>query len=165
MKSRLQRFLEWLAGHLPLREIMGDHGDPYLERFFLFRLFGVTAYLHRFIASDPGRELHDHPWLWSVGIVLVGRYFEERVYRSPFILTTVRKVVSAGDINLIRGDDFHRINIDRPCWTLFLHGRRVKGWGFLHRTEAGPFIRPYALQRGEPEAWWQSAPRGRKEKA
>lgn len=36
-------------------------------------------------------------------------------------------------INIIRGTDFHRILLvpGEEAWTLFIHGPRTKGWGFL----------------------------------
>ena len=52
MASLLYRFLYWWSGHLPLR-LISKAGGPYLERYYLFTLFGHRFYLHRFVASDP----------------------------------------------------------------------------------------------------------------
>jgi len=34
----------------------------------------MRAYLHRLVASDPDRGLHDHPWPWAFSILLAGWY-------------------------------------------------------------------------------------------
>ncbi|MEJ2214959.1 MAG: hypothetical protein P8Y20_13150, partial [Gammaproteobacteria bacterium] len=63
------------TGHLRCRIINGNHGEPYLERYHLFRLpGGGGVYIHRFIDSDPDRGLHDHPWKAAVSLILSGSY-------------------------------------------------------------------------------------------
>lgn len=39
-----------------------------------------------------------------------------------------------GRINIVSGTDFHRVELParRPAWTLFVHGRKVRQWGFLN---------------------------------
>jgi len=149
---RMARFLLWLTARLPAREIRGEHSEPYLERYSLGGLFGWRVYLHRFLASDPDRGLHDHPWGWSVSLILAGGYSEVRdgALRRLF----------PGQVNLIRGHDFHRILLDEgdEAWTLFLHGPRVKGWGFRRNGE----YRPYTADKNDypSRAWWKTAPRG-----
>jgi hypothetical protein len=116
----LMRLTDWM----PAREIRGDHGEEYLERYYVIRAFGITAYLHRFLADDSDRGLHDHPWSWALSLILVGQYDEIRRDR-----TRRRRWV-----NWLRGDTFHRITLvpgTRICWTLFIHGPYVKPWGFL----------------------------------
>ncbi len=149
----MRRLLLWLTGHLPAREIRGEHGEPYLERYSLCGAFGWRAYLHRFRASDPDRGLHDHPWGWSMSLILAGSYREVRE-------GAVRRLFP-GQVNIIRGHDFHRILLDEgeEAWTLFVHGPRVKGWGFLRNGEYRPFAKTkddYPSHR-----WWKTAPRGR----
>ena len=63
------------SGNLPCR-IIADANGPYLERYYLATVFGIRFYIHRFVASDPGRGLHDHPWPWAGSVVLSGFYFE-----------------------------------------------------------------------------------------
>lgn len=158
------RFLLWLTARLPAREIKGDQGQPYLERYSLCGLFGWRCYIHRFLASDPDRGLHDHPWGRSCSLILSGGYREarfgkrsRRFGRRPVI---VRRLIR-GQINIIRGDDFHRILLDdgAEAWTLFLHGPRIKGWGFLRNGQYRPFAK---TADDYPSAqWWKTAPRGR----
>lgn len=147
------RLLLWITARLPAREIRGEHGDPYLERYYVFSLRGWNVYIHRFLASDPDRGLHDHPWENSISLVLSGGYRELRTYSY--------RILRPGYLNRIRGHDFHRILLDpgREAWTLFLHGPRTKGWGFQRNGEYTPFAEhkdDYPAAR-----WWETAPRGR----
>lgn len=149
----MKRFLYWLTGKLPAKFIFGDDGEPYLERYFLFYFLGVKAYIHRFVASDPDRGLHDHPWGRSLSLVLVGRYREIRLNATRWL--------RPGRINFIRGTDFHRVilKLGEEAWTLFIHGKRAKGWGFLRNGRYIPVARD---KTHEPSGqWWIKAPSGR----
>lgn len=151
--AALPRFLFWLTARRPAREIRGEHGEPYLERYYLCSVFGWCAYIHRFLASDPDRGLHDHPWGWSMSVILTGSYSEVRegAWRRLF----------PGQVNVIRGHDFHRILLDQgeEAWTLFIHGPRVKGWGFRRNGEYIPFAQ--TKDDYPSRQWWKTAPRGR----
>lgn len=157
----MRPLLYWLSAHLPCRFIDGDQGEPYLERYYLFGISGWHCYLHRFVASDPDRGLHDHPWDRAVSLVLSGGYEEIRLLDRDRGHTEVRRI-RPGQLNKLRGEDFHRVVLrdNRPAWTLFLHGPRVKGWGFLHN---GTF-RVYAADASESRHrdWWRTAPSGRR---
>ena len=162
----MNRFLCWLTNYLRAREIRGEHGEPYLERYSLCGLFGWRAYIHRFIASDPDRGLHDHPWGWSVSLILSGGYREIR-HRPRTCKPVERRLrrLGVGRLNIIRGGDFHRVLLDpgQEAWTLFIHGPRVKGWGFLRNgvyTVIAKDTNDYPQQ-----AWWKAAPRGRELRA
>jgi hypothetical protein len=153
--SLTKRILYRLTNNRPLR-VIDEDGRRYLERYFLFRVFGVRCYLHRFVGDDPGRGLHDHPWPWALSIILAGWYREHR--RSG--TRNVRW------LNWLTGDTFHRVTLPRnawqtlhrfqkhlpnatwndyvekmptprevgndgTCWTLFIHqDKAVKPWGF-----------------------------------
>lgn len=153
----MRRMLYWLTGFLPCR-IISDGERPYLERYFVCRLFGRNVYIHRFVASDPDRGLHDHPWSWALSIVLAGHYLEERRTGTR----TVRW------LNRITADTFHRVLKPEGAadvWTLFIHGARSKEWGFLRQEPNAPFLvwRPFAYPdcSNKPGRWWENAPRGR----
>lgn len=159
----MKRILLWTTARLPAREICGDHGEPYLERYYLFSLFGWRAYIHRFLASDPDRGLHDHPWGRSVSLMLAGGYFEQRILPHEFcgVRLVGLRLLSPGGFNVIRGDDFHRILLGpgQEAWTLFVHGPRVKGWGFLRDGVYSAFATDkddYPQQK-----WWKTAQSGR----
>lgn len=141
----LRKFLFRLTGRLPCRLIHRGQGERYLERYWVGQWLGMTAYLHRFVARDADEWVHDHPWRWSVAIVLAGGYLEERLkWFDPRSGWGKRfRWLRAGRINFIRGRDFHRILESHPeTWTLFIHGRRVKGWAFLQVMDLPHLIRP-----------------------
>jgi hypothetical protein len=158
--SLMQKILFRITNPLPCRIIDGDQGEPYLERYYLFGLLGWHVYIHRFVASDPDRGLHDHPWGRAISLVLSGGYREVRGTGADDAAITVRRL-RGGRINLLKGDDFHRVLLEpgQDAWTLFAHGRRVKGWGFLHDGR----FRPVALDGGDfrHRDWWINAPNGR----
>lgn len=193
--SNWLNFINWLAMHLRCRVIDGPGGEPYLVRFYLFGFFGLRFYLHRFLDSDPDRGLHDHPWLWARALVLAGGYDElvmQDYGKDQDYIGIATMERRAGRINCIAADTFHRIVMPadaKETWTLFCHGRRVKGWGFLHYAlvdrnhvmglhvtqewdhkyiteEAVPAkpteYEPYALTGAWDKAdWWKHAPKGR----
>lgn len=141
----IEQLLERIAGRLPFTVISGDDGEPYMVRYFLGRPGKTRFFLHNFLGSDPERGLHDHPWWWSVGIPLVGRYGEERLdwgWGLCGVSLPRFRIVKRFRPNVILGSTFHRIIIHREMrgrvWTFFAHGKRSKRWGFL--TREGDFI-------------------------
>jgi hypothetical protein len=155
----IERLLYRLTAHLPCRFIDGELGEPYLERYYLFGAFGWHAYLHRFVDSDPDRGLHDHPWNRALSLVLTGGYDEQRPAGAGLAHPAVR-TVRPWRLNFLRGDDFHRVVLrgGEPAWTFFLHGPRVKGWGFMQQGE-------YRLMAKDGfdfrhRDWWKRAPPG-----
>ena len=138
----LNKLLYKLTALLPCRLIKLDAG-PYLERYYLGQLFGVTFYLHRFVSSDSERHIHNHPWKWGASLIVAGNYLEERcVDICPSIEGSgcLTSVARRRWFNRFDGNTFHRISDAKPgTWTLFFHGPRVKvggglkGWGFLER--------------------------------
>ena len=180
----MKRLLYRLTGNLPLH-IISDNDQPYLERYFLFKRFGVTCYVHRFVASDPDRGLHSHPWPWAVSIKLLGWYFEERPTDHPDQTPALR---IPGRISFLSGSSFHRVVLpfavsgravrwtaapgtaprNAECWTLFIHrSKRSQWWGFLSarpRDEDGAYVyRPYRYPDGAANNgdWWKSVPKGK----
>lgn len=92
---------------------------------------GWGLYLHRFHRGDLDRELHNHPWRWSLSLILAGGYLEERRQGDRI----VRRRLRPGAINWIGQDDFHRVDLtDGECWSLFVAGPKVSGWGFWDRS-------------------------------
>lgn len=140
----LARLLYRLTENLPARAIRIDD-RPYMERYYVGRCLGVTVYLHRFLAGDGDRQVHDHPWRWALGIPLVGGYVEERLEAFCPTLGWISRVhrVRRFRLNLIGARTFHQIvHVEPGTWTLFAHGARFKGWGFLSRRhkEAAPVV-------------------------
>jgi hypothetical protein len=160
----IDRLLYRLSARLPCRLIDGENGEPYLERYYVFGALGWHLYLHRFVDSDPDRGLHDHPWGRAVSLVLSGGYDELRPAGADFERPRCRRI-RPGRLNFLRGEDFHRVVLRdrRPAWTLFAHGPRVKGWGFVQ----GGVYRAMARDGSEfrHRDWWKSAPPGRDQRA
>lgn len=135
----------WLWEKIRARAEIGNF-DPALFK-------GVPHfYLHHFFRGDDDRELHNHPWGFSMSLILTGGYIEERW--DPEAKKTRTRRCYPGDINVIRASDFHRLTLldsTRGCWTLFLSKHRIEeknghDWGFLDTatgtyTPWGPFVR------------------------
>ena len=163
----IRRLLFKLSGRLPCR-LIDIEGRPYLERYYLGRVRGVTFYLHRFVQGDGDRNVHDHPWDWSLGWVLAGGYDEERLtgFDPGSGWQHKRRRVRWWRPNFIGRRTFHRIADPRPeTWTLFIHGRKTKGWGFLAQAHdlgtggsAVIYRQPYDVAR--TRAWWTRAEPG-----
>lgn len=80
-------------------------------------------FVHRIVRSDKKGVFHTHPW---DGMALVlGSYVEEAPDSPP------RRVRF---FNRIWHRRPHRVDIDRPVWTLFLHFRRQGDWWFSDRS-------------------------------
>jgi hypothetical protein len=146
------------------RIINGPGQTPYLERYHLFRLpFGYQVYLHRFVASDPGRGLHNHPWNRAVSLVLSGHYEEIRMANARGNHEVHTRYIGAGHLNWIDGSVFHRINLidNAESWTLFVHSSKAKTWGFL-QTQGQQYAfhdHNSLLDQGSSPLWWKTAPR------
>ena len=122
--------------------------DPYLTRYYLTprrqarKRSGKSAwwpgvFLHHFHRSDADRASHNHPWRWSISFILRGGYIEHRYSRITHQWTS--RVVKPFSFNIIRADDFHRVDLLDPvngCWSLFVafkhkQAKRGSEWGFV----------------------------------
>ncbi len=103
-----------------------DH--PYLERWILW--CGLSLRLHRFLASDEDRAVHDHPW-WFVTLPFssYGEYIEvdgQEIHRT----------VAAWRPHFRHSQFRHRVEITRaPAWTLVITGLKSNEWGFWRGQE------------------------------
>jgi hypothetical protein len=142
------RFLEWLLLHFPCfaSHTIGEPGKPYLLRKYLTprRYSGARwpgVFLHRFYQSDKDRCPHNHPWRWSISLILTGGYVEQRF--DPDTCQWSYRCRRPFTFNVIRATDFHKVlllNPERGCWSLFVafghHKTRMPGeeWGFADPT-------------------------------
>lgn len=124
--AMMNAVLFWLSGWLRCRLIL-DSGkernhEPYLERYFIGRVFGRHVYLHRFLASDSA-QLHDHPWRWALSLIVCGAYLEDRRWGRGLVRW----------YNWLTGESFHRVELihDVYTWTIFMTGPRCKTWGMM----------------------------------
>ena len=139
----LNRLLYRVSAYCRCRIISGPDEQPYLERYHLLRLpFGYRICLHRFVASDPGRGLHNHPWRHAISMLLCGTYQETRMPSANSEIPQQRSALQrrwlrAGHLNFISGDVYHRINIapGAECWSLFMHAPKTRDWGFIRRQQ------------------------------
>jgi hypothetical protein len=82
--------------------------------------------LHHFHRPDIGPHLHNHPFRWSISLVLTGAYEELRLRGAASIVRRVRH------FNVLTDHDYHMIRrLHGDVWTLFVVGPRVQRWGFL----------------------------------
>ncbi len=94
----------------------------------------VGIYLHKFHKGDDAGDLHNHPWVWSVSIILAGGYNEERRKGHE----VERRRLAPFSVNFIGGDDFHRVDLlEHDAWSLFIVGPKASGWGFWNRHSRG----------------------------
>ena len=154
----LNRLLYRLTAYCRCRVISGPDEQPYLERYHLLRLpFGYRIYLHRFVASDPGRGLHNHPWRHAISFLLCGSYQETRMLTAHSDHALQRRWLGAGHLNFISGDVYHRINIapGSECWSLFLHAPKTRDWGFIRQQQYQDH-NEVVTQPSNP-LWWKQA--------
>ena len=114
----------------PKKVFHGD-GGPYLTRYKLFSLGKklIRIYFHVFHRSDEDRELHSHPWRWSVGLILKGGYREKRLVARLSVCEFLR---NPGSFVFLRKTDFHRVTLlEKESWSLFIAGPEEGTWYFL----------------------------------
>ena len=158
--SWLKYLLYRLSAYCRCRVINGPDDQPYLERYHLLRLpLGYQVYLHRFVASDPGRGLHNHPWKRAISLVLSGGYQETRMLDAKAGNVLQRRWLHAGCFNLISGEVFHRVNIpeNSECWSLFIHAPKPKAWVFMQQQQYRDH-NEIVSQASNP-LWWKQAQR------
>jgi hypothetical protein len=104
-----------------------EEGRAYLKRYFVWNdnrgpEKKPHIYLHKFINSDPDRNLHDHPWNF-ISFILWRGYVEE----TP---GGVKKRKYPGMILYRPANWAHRVHITKPAWTLVLTFKKKREWGF-----------------------------------
>ena len=114
--------------------IGGTPDAPYLLRWYIIpRNRWCNVYLHKFLRSDDPRALHDHPWAWF-SLIFHGAYLEYTPATGGF----ARRLCRAWRPRWGLPSALHRVELlpdhtgrsEKPVWTLFLTGPRVREWGF-----------------------------------
>ena len=126
----------WYAFGAPVandgKPVFGRDGNPRDDVTWNDRKGPIAVYIHRFHRGDDDSDLHSHPWSVSLSLILAGGYFEERRVRGTDHV--VRRRVRPWSFNLIRGDDYHRVDlIEEDAWSIFFAGPRVSAWNFWDR--------------------------------
>lgn len=145
------------------------NGKPYLERYYLGKIFNRTFYLHRFLQKDAERNVHNHPWKKGGSFILAGSYVQlKAVDLCPWENESgaILKKEKIRIFNSVNGNSFHRIDKVVPnTWTLFFHSNRLnrKHWGYLNQKKDGDVwvtqFRPHP--NFTPSDWWRQARKGK----
>jgi hypothetical protein len=85
-----------------------------------------NMFIHKICKSDSA-DLHDHPWNYFT-LILKGGYWEETpegvFWRGP------------GYFTFRKAESLHRLIVkENPCWTLFIHTKKFRDWGFMYKNE------------------------------
>lgn len=131
----MRAWLARLTATLPSQRLPHD-GPPYMVRYFVagwrpgLNDLIPAIYLHHFLASDPGEQVHSHPWP-AVSLILAGAY---REFRCEPIAGGERLAVRdyhPGEVNVLEVDTRHRIELLTPdAWSLLIRGPFVRDWMF-----------------------------------
>lgn len=137
----MNRLHAFLSSFVTPEEINGGDLCPtYMYRWPLLTVFGWKVYVHRFVADDWSRDLHDHPKRF-ISIGLWGSYVEETPARfCPTQEHHEERMFRAPWVRTFPATHIHRVRLavpGRECWTLVIVGRPVRPWGFWH---LGDFI-------------------------
>ena len=137
-------------------DVICNEDEPYLERWILW--CGLTLRLHRFLASDEDRAVHDHPW-WFITMPFTSYgEFIERGFERGFERgsegrrgadststgaatdgeaedgtgrTEMYRTVTAWRPHFRAAHFRHRVEITKaPSWTLVVTGPKSNEWGF-----------------------------------
>lgn len=152
LPARLRNAFLDAAKAFPHRTIVRSDHTPYLTRYSLGQVGRWTVLLHHFHQGDQDPRCHDHPWDMSFSLMLAGGYLETRLGAHGYLWN---RVVRPGALNIIRGDDFHRVELidrDAGAVTIFVTGTRVKSWGFRnHETGVVQPWREALAEQGIPK--------------
>lgn len=110
------------------RKLVREDRQTYLERWGIEddRFGGV--FVHHLTAADPGKDPHDHPWVFA-SIVVRGSYVEARSSMRTDVERWQKR--ERWSIRKMRLDEMHRIvHVNGDCWTVVVHGPRVRNWGY-----------------------------------
>lgn len=96
-----------------------------ITRYYLAGGERFSIFLHCITRSDEEEVFHDHPW--NGFSIILGSYWEE---------TLDRPLTKKSLFNRIIGTKYHRVELkdNKPVWTIFCHGPRLKGWEFFDRA-------------------------------
>lgn len=117
-----------------VKEIRSRNDTLHFQRFRLLALPWFSIFLHRLLASDVDKHLHDHPWDF-VSLILWGSY-TELCASSPNWSTPTPRTVKRGDIVRHDHSDAHKLTLNsKSVWSLVFIGSKRYDWGY--QTETG----------------------------
>jgi hypothetical protein len=137
VRLQLGRALAFIDGApdvtgLPCDKISSAEAGDYMRRYHLELAPDRAIRFHHILASDPGHDLHDHPWDF-VSVMLDGAYTEITPsgavrYEAPCVITR-------------KAEQLHRLVLEDPVWTYVVCGRVRRRWGFATRDGWVPWQR------------------------
>lgn len=131
--------------------VRGDTGEVYLRRWWIIpRNNFFNIYLHNMLKDDDA-VLHDHMYI-SLSLVLTDGLTEnfvrrpDRVWRKmeikdhvegwlagtyfPMQSISEHRDISEGALIYRSSRLAHQLVVQKPAWTIFITGPRIKEWGF-----------------------------------
>lgn len=112
-------------------DIANAAGSVFMRRYRLLTTRWGNLYLHEILRSDEDKCLHDHPWRF-ITLILIGGYREELPTRTEWR--------PSGTLLYRPATWRHRVEIDRPAWSLVWVSRKVRRWGFFTRHGWRAFV-------------------------
>lgn len=151
----------FITNFLPVKVISDERGRPFLYRYQLVNWGddGPGLCIHHFIASDPDRGYHDHPWKSAISFILAGGYEERILNDDKKTFTTVNR--KRWTFNCLDGiNTFHRVMIPEggDAWTIFAFKERTKLWGMVNLE--GEFHHMSRQIKDADGGWWREANTG-----
>jgi hypothetical protein len=128
MLKKLASWLDERGSSRMIRRVNRETGKEhdYLKRFYIFRSKLFSVFIHQFWASDAD-HIHDHPWS-NISWIIRGGYHETSADGTIEYRKKGFKTYRNAEI-------FHRISIGDhspgEAWTIFIHFKRKREWGFL----------------------------------
>lgn len=150
VNGEMRAACEVLGSQLTNQRIIRNRaGEPYLSRYYLlggptnpaaawderggvrpgtqWQQLPTSVYLHHLHCGDDRGVLHSHPWNAAVSLILAGGYSEDRRDGDR----VVTRQVDPLELNVLRSDDFHRIDLSAgDAWSFFVVGHPTGGWHF-----------------------------------
>lgn len=141
----MKKILNWL---FLVKEIKSKEGEVHFRRYRLLWTPLFSIYLHNILKSDEDKHLHSHPWDYT-SIILRGGYTEFLARRTnlydillSFLFSSCpdpfqTEINTFKPFSMVRRkkEDYHKISLLSPTWTLVWTGRRNESWGYLVNNE------------------------------
>lgn len=120
------------------------YDKPYMVRYRFFNaprwLGGWGIRVHHILRSDVDRELHDHPFdFWS--FIIAGPGYVETTLAGA-------RYYPRWSIVKRHAEDFHRLSLTAPVWTIVIRGRIRRTWGFRLDTGHWMHWRDFSNMKG-----------------
>lgn len=126
----IDRILLWLTRNRPTQDVV-DNGTIHFTKFWLFNLWGLQIFLHKFGAGIPDANPHTHTYPRALSIILWG-WYEEDIYELSLDQQRcwIRRRKNRW-YNWLYPTMLHSIvNAAPTTWTLFISAPSNRPYGF-----------------------------------